>query len=174
MARLTEAKREDIRNALILGESQYKASSMFEVSSATVNKIFKTINEDEFLVKEVKAEVSVKAKLNKGSERLVKAFDSKVNEELRRSGLVYGLTEKALKAASDIIDHGMIEEKINIGDGMQKFEERKLNTNDIKNIIDASDRAAITLKVADRHAPKIEVNTQNNNQNKTDITIEIE
>lgn len=34
---------------------------------------------------------------------------------------------------------------------------------DLKTLVEANDRLAITLKVADRHAPKIEVNTQNNN-----------
>lgn len=41
MARLTDKQREDIKNALLLGDSQYKVSQNFNISSATVNKIFK-------------------------------------------------------------------------------------------------------------------------------------
>lgn len=45
MARLTDKQREDIKNALLLGDSQYKVAQDFEVSSATVNKIFKELDE---------------------------------------------------------------------------------------------------------------------------------
>ena len=40
---------------------------------------------------------------------------------------------------------------------------------DLKTIIDAVDRASITLKVSERHAPKVEVNNTNAQQNNTEI-----
>lgn len=150
MARLTDEKREDIKNALILGESQYNAAKKFSVSSATINKIFKSIGEDEFLVKEVKAETAIKSALNTKSERLVKAFDDKVNESLRRQNLVYGFQEKAIKRAGEMLE--MTEAP-----------------QDLKHLVDAVDKASITLKVSDRHAPKTEINNTNATQNNTDI-----
>lgn len=154
MARLTDPQREDIRNALILGDTQYKVANRFEVSSATVNKIFKTIEEHEFLVKEVKADIAVKSALNTKSERLVKAFDTKVNDELRRQNLVYGFQEKAIKRASEILE--MTEA-----------------AQDLKHLVDAVDKASITLGVSQRHAPKSDVNLTNATQvNDNKLTIE--
>ena len=94
MARLTDKKRDDIRNALIIGKSQYSVSQDFEVSSSTVNKIFKTIDKDEFLAKEVKAEIAIKSKVLTKNESLVKAFDDEVKEKTRH--LLY-FQDSALK-----------------------------------------------------------------------------
>ncbi|MGB5793099.1 hypothetical protein [Poseidonibacter sp.] len=176
MARLTDTKREDIKNALMLGDSQYKVSQQFEVSSATVNKIFKSIPIEELdkLKGIVKEEVAIKSKLSGESERLVKAFDTKVNDELRRANLVFGGVEKAVQKMNEIINDGYVEDKINVGDGMQKFENRKLNTTDIKNAIDGYDKASVTLGVNERFSnSQINVNTQNNIDNRA-IAIEWE
>ena len=143
MARLTDKQREDIKNQLILGESQYSISRDYEVSSATVNKIFKTIREDEFLVKEVKEEIAIKTKLFSQSESIVKAFDDKVNEQLRRQNLVFNASEKALKKLDSLID--MTED-----------------AQDMKHIVDSIDKASITLGVNQRHANS-QVNISNTN-----------
>lgn len=151
MARLTDKQREDIRNALIFGDSQYKVTHDFEVSSATVNKIYKTIEPDEFLAKEVKAEVAIKSKLNQKSESLVKGFDDKVKDELRRKNLVYGTTEKAVQKASELLD------------GLD-------SASDLKAIIDGVDKASLTLGVNQRHA-KTEINNTNAQQTVSEIVI---
>jgi hypothetical protein len=142
MARITEKQREDIRNQLILGESQYSIARDYEVSSATVNKIFKTINEDEFLAKEVKDEIAIKSKLFSKSESIVKAFDTKVNDELRRKNLVYNASEKALVKLTGLIDE--VDE-----------------AQDMKHIVDAIDKASITLGVNQRHASSAVINNAN-------------
>lgn len=49
MARLTDKQREDIRNQLILGESQYSIARDYEVLSATVNKIFNNMFSDSWI-----------------------------------------------------------------------------------------------------------------------------
>ena len=143
MARLTDKQREDIRNQLILGESQYAIARDYEVSSATVNKIFKTISEDEFLAKEVKDEIAIKSKLSIQSESLVKAFDTKVNEHLRRSNLVFEVQEKAVVKAGELIDY--ID-----------------NPKDLKDLIDGVDKASLTMGVNQRHSNS-QVNIQNTN-----------
>lgn len=152
MARLTEAQRDEIRNQLILGASQYAIARDYEVSSATVNKIFKTIQEDEFLAKEVKEEIAIKSKLFNQSESLVKAFDTKVNDELRRKNLVYNASEKALIKLAGLIDD--IDE-----------------AQDMKHIVDAIDKASITLGINQRHSNQV-INNSNNTQNNTTLTAE--
>ena len=155
MARLTDKQREDIKNQLILGESQYSISRDYEVSSATVNKIFKTIREDEFLVKEVKEEIAIKTKLFSQSESIVKAFDDKVNEQLRRQNLVFNASEKALKKLDSLIDMNEVAQ-------------------DMKHIVDSIDKASITLGVNQRHANS-QVNISNTNavqNNNTPLTLE--
>ena len=151
MARLTDKQREDIRNQLILGESQYSIARDYQVSSATVNKIFKTISEDEFLVKEVKGEIAIKSKLSSQSESLVKAFDTKVNDELRRQNLVFNASEKALVKLSSLIDD--IDE-----------------AQDMKHIVDAIDKASITLGVNQRHSNS-QVNISNTNASQTNVEL---
>jgi len=151
MARLTDKQREDIRNQLILGESQYSIARDYEVSSATVNKIFKTIDEDEFLVKEVKEEIAIKTKLSSQSESIVKAFDDKVNEQLRRQNLVFNASEKALKKLDSLID--MTED-----------------AQDMKHIVDSIDKASITLGINQRHAnSQVTVNNSNAIQNNLSV-----
>ena len=170
MARLTDKQREDIRNQLILGESQYSVARDFEVSSATVNKIFKTISEDEFLVKEVKGEIAIKSKLSCQSESLVKAFDDKVNEQLRRQNLVFNASEKLLVKATQMIDKNQTVDKINVGAGIQQIEPRELDSSDLKNLADTIDKASITLGVNQRHSnSQVTVNNSNLNAQQTNI-----
>ena len=175
MARLTDKQREDIKNQLILGESQYSIARDYEVSSATVNKIFKTITEDEFLTNEVKEEIAIKSKLSTQSKSLVKAFDDKVNDQLRLKNLVFKATEKIIKKATDILDSNKVVDKLNCGDGVQNFEPRELNTTDLKNLSDTIDKASITLGVNQRHSnSQINVNTQNNLENNTQNNITVQ
>lgn len=168
MARLTDSQREDIRNQLILGESQYSIARDYQVSSATVNKIFKTIREDEFLTNEVKDEIAIKSKLNTQSESLVKAFDDKVNEQLRRQGLVFNATEKLLKKIDYAMENHKPVEKVNIGEGIQRLVPVEYGANDYKNFADAIDKASITLGVNQRHSNTV-INNANlqENENKT-------
>lgn len=154
MARLTDAQREDIKNALLLGDSQYKVSQDFNVSSATVNKIYKTIDENELIkVKDiVKEEVAIKSTLSNQSESFVKAFEDKVNEQLRRQNLVFNASEKLLVKATQMIDKNQTVEKINVGTGVQMIESRALDSTDLKNLADTIDKASITLGVNQRHS----------------------
>ena len=175
MARLTDKQREDIKNQLILGESQYSIARDYEVSSATVNKIFKTITEDEFLTNEVKEEIAIKSKLSTQSKSLVKAFDDKVNDQLRLKQIVFNASEKLLVKATQMIDKNQTVDKINIGAGIQQIEPRELDSSDLKNLADTIDKASITLGVNQRHSnSQINVNTQNNLENNTQNNITVQ
>lgn len=175
MARLTEERREDIKNALLLGDSQYKVSQDFEVSSATVNKIYKSIPQEELdKVKDiVKDEVTIKTTLSEQSERFVKAFDDKVNDEIRRRCLIFNASELLVKRTTDVLNSNQTVEKVNVGDGVQQFEPRQLNTTDLKNIGETLDKASVTLGVNQRHANS-QVNIQNTNAQQTNNEIKVE
>ncbi len=91
--------------------------------------------------------------------------DEVADDKLRRLNLVYGGVEKAVQKMNEIVASGHIEEKINVGDGVQQFDKRKLNTTDIKNALDGYDKASVTLGVNERFSnSQINVNTQNNVQ----------
>ena len=153
MARLTAEKREDIKNALLLGDSQYKVAQDFEVSPATVNKIFKELDKNLVAQTEkiVNDEIAIKSILATQSERFCKSFDDKVNEQLRRQNLVFNASEKALVKLSGLIDDT---------DEAQ----------DMKHIVDAIDKASITLGVNQRHSNS-QVNISNTNATQTNIEL---
>lgn len=66
-----------------------------------------------------------------------------VSESVRLSNKVYSIQEKALNKAEIMLD--------------------QIDTpNDLKTIVEAVDRASVTLKVSDRHAKSGDVNVQNN------------
>jgi len=104
--------------------------------------------------------------LDKREQVALDCADEVADDKLRRANLVYGGVEKAVKKMNEIIESGYVEDKINTGDGMQKFEKRALNTSDIKSAIDGYDKASVTLKVSDRFAnSQVVINTQTNLQN---------
>ena len=73
----------------------------------------------------------------------MKAFDTKVNEHLRRSNLVFEVQEKAVVKAGELIDY--ID-----------------NPKDLKDLIDGVDKASLTMGVNQRHSNS-QVNIQNTN-----------
>jgi hypothetical protein len=114
----------------------------------------------------VKDEVAIKTILAEQSESFAKIFDEKVNDEVRRQGLVFNAAEKLLKLASKMIDKNQTVEKINAGEGMQNFEPRELNSTDLRNISETIDKASITLGVNQRHASSsVQINNTNAQQN---------
>lgn len=72
----------------------------------------------------------------------ISTLDEIADEAILNKGLVYGVTQKALKKLNKMIDE-------------------MDNANDIKTAIEASDRASLTLRVNERHAPKVEVSQTN-------------
>lgn len=86
-----------------------------------------------------------------------------VTDELRRKNLVYGASEKLLQRTQQMIEANRTVEKVNIGDGVQQFEPRDLNSSDLKNLADTIDKTSVTLKVNDRFSNnQVQVNNQNN------------
>ena len=140
-----------------------------EISKAQISKKSKIENwekgnEKKHLISQAIEVLEKKETLN---ETALSVHNELVDEQLRRRGLLFSGVEKAVKKMADLIDYGKIEEKINVAPGVQQFEERKLNTSDIKNALDGFDKASITLGVNERFNSKVEVNNSNVQENKT-------
>ena len=98
----------------------------------------------------IEAKTTLAVKKSKLNQQEINTLDEVADEVVRRQNLVYGFQEKAIKRAGEILE--MTEA-----------------AQDLKHLVDAVDKASITLKVSDRHAPKTEINNTNATQNNTDI-----
>lgn len=171
MARLTQDTKDKILADYHTNKfSQRELSKKYNVSIGTVNKLTKEVSpQNEHLVN---AQIALLEGQSQLPNEQMNAIMNTANDEVRRRGLVFGGVEKAVQKMNKIIEDGYIEDKLNIGDGMQKFEQRKLNTTDVKNAIDGYDKASITLGVNQRHANTIIANS-NNQQTNNEIVVEI-
>ena len=84
--------------------------------------------------------------------------------------IIYSATQLNLVRTTQYLQNNKKLEKINVGDGIQKFEEVGLGADDFKYCQDTIDKASVTLKVNDRFAPKQDINLTNNQI----VTVEIE
>ena len=160
MARLTIEQWEDLEADYHTGTfSKNELAEKYEISHTAVNKRLKNVEPKH--KDKVSTLISIKSDLANESFKEVSAVETIVAEQLRRRGLLFSGVEKAVKKMADLIDYGKIEEKINVAPGVQQFEERKLNTSDIKNALDGFDKASITLGVNERFSSKVEVNNAN-------------
>lgn len=149
--------------------SQRELAKKYDVSLGTVSKLTKEIKpQNEHLVN---AQVAVLEGHSKLPNEQMNAIMNTANDEIRRKSLVFGVIEKALKLNEDMLDANKTFEKINKGDGIQDFEPRELNTTDIKNIIESTDKASITLKVNERFSSSTNVAIQNNQQKNINVDI---
>jgi len=94
----------------------------------------------------IEAKTKIVEKKSTLSVEKINTLDEIADEAIRNKDLCFGVTQKALKKLDKMID---------------EFD----NPNDIKTAIEASDRASLTLGVNPRHAPKVEVNNTNAQQN---------
>lgn len=144
MAKITD----DIKHKIVAdwkaGISQNQLAKKYDVSPATINKLCKGIEQSN--IELVNSQIAILTELKSKSEYEVNSIHSVVNEQLRRANLVYGIQEKALAKAETMLD--------------------QIDTpSDLKMIVEAVDKASITLRVNERHAPKVEVNNTNAQQN---------
>ena len=148
MAKITNDIKEKILADWKVGVSQNQLAKNYNFSKATINKICKDVEQTN--IELVNTKVSLTRALQEKSEQEVNSIEREVNDKLRRETLVYGFQEKAIKRAGEMLE--MTEAP-----------------QDLKHLVDAVDKASITLKVSDRHAPKTEINNTNATQNNTDI-----
>jgi len=117
----------------------------------------------------IEAKEIIATKKSTENQQSLLCADEIADDNIRRKKLVYDLAEKALgkidKALSKTIT---IKEE----DKEDREEEAEHSSKDIKEYVEAIDKASITLNVNQRHAnSQVVVNNQNNQDNKT-LTIE--
>lgn len=145
MPRLTDEDRELILADFHTGHyTQRELSRKYDVSTATINKLTKGINPKH----EQKVNVIVEATgalyaESEQNEHEVNAVVNTIEEKTRHLRLVNNIQEKALMKADMMLD------QID-------------SPTDLKTIVETVDKAAITLKVADRHAKNVTAIQVNN------------
>ena len=172
MARLTDKTRAKILADFHVGKSQNWLAKEYECSPATVNKLCKGVIPK--YKDKVNSVVAIKSDLSRESKYQSECFDKEVNTKLRRANLVYGVLENALKANNDILTDGHVEDKINVGDGMQKFEKRKINPKETKEIIDGTVNAGKAFGIIETDKNVINNNNaqQTNNEVNNNLVVE--
>jgi predicted DNA-binding protein YlxM (UPF0122 family) len=161
----SESQWEKAREYFEAGLSLTEISDRIGISKPQISKkskaeLWEKGNEKKHLVSQA---VEVAIGKEKLKETALIVHDELVNEQIRRQGLVFGATEKLIKRANRMLDSNQTIEKVSVGDGVQSFEPRELNTTDLKNLSDTIDKASVTLNVNPRHSTQqINVNTQNN------------
>jgi len=124
----------------------------------------------------IEARVIVAEKKSQLNSQTLNVLDNIADEKIRYRDLCFGVTESALKQLKEISDIGvkevLVTSKIG-GDTIIEKETINLTPQDYESIINAADKASITLKVNDRHAKSGDVNVnataavQNNNQTRS-------
>lgn len=146
MARLTDKDRELILADYHTGHyTQRELAGKFEVSTATINKLTKG-KEPKYLAK-VNTIVEATADIYSESEQNEHEVNAVVNVIEEKTRHIRLINDNAIKLAG----------KLNaMADQIDEPQ-------DLKHLVEANDKLAITLKVADRHAPKTEINNNNAN-----------
>ncbi len=143
MARLNDSERDAILSEFHIGKSQNYLAKKYLVSTATINKLCKGITPK--YADKVNAVSAIKCELSNESKYLSECFDAEVNEKTKHLKLI---NDNATKLA----------------DKLSKMTDEIDSAQDLKFLCDANDRLAITLRVADRHAPKQDISLTNANQ----------
>ena len=112
--------------------------------------------------------------LEQSGQVFLNTLDEIADDKIRRANLVYGVLENALKKNNDILEDGNVEDKINVGDGMQKFEKRKINPKETKEIIDGTVNAGKAFGIIETDKNVINNNNaqQTNNEVNNNLVVE--
>jgi len=170
MAKLTDKQKE-----LIIADyhtnnfSQRELAKKYNVSVGTVSKLTKEVNpKNEHLVN---AQMSILSAQSELSNEQMNAIMNTAQDKLRRENLIYGNAELMASKVPDIINSFIIEnEDTETGEVTKKF---IMGAKALRELAEANDKLSITLKVADRHAPKTEITNTNAQQNNETTEIQV-
>ena len=148
--------------------SQRELAKKYNVSIGTVNNLTKEVSpQNEHLVN---AQISILSAKSILPIEHLNAILNTAQEEVYNKGLVTNASQLNLIRTTQYLANNKKLEKISVGDGIQQFEEVGLGADDFKQCQDAIDRASITLKVNERHAPRAEVKVTGGDDNSTTNT----
>lgn len=111
----------------------------------------------------------IKTRKNELSELEKTIYDEVLITEVQSRNLSLNANHLLLQKIYLAIEDGTKLEKINVGDGVQNFEPVGHGSGDHLNYAKAIQAVTDNLGITSRHAPKIEVNNQNNQQTNVDI-----
>lgn len=187
MAKLTDIQKDELRlMSLEVDENNKKKytqqflADKFGISKGMVNryikekvnKVNKIIDEEVSIHRDFRELQNVKSKHLNKSEQI--EVNKQIQDRLYQENLINSVIINSLMVNNAILKDGHVEEKLNTGDGVQKFDKRKLNTSDTLNIINGTDKASITLGVNKRFSEPTKIENTNAQQNNTEVVIEIE
>ncbi len=139
MARLTDEQRGLILADFHTGHyTQRELAKRYNCSPRTINKLVKGVEPKH--TEKVNAIATAKAELAKESPQEVNAVYIAIEKKTEATIKINKIQNKALDKADKMLDDVD-------------------NAGDLKTIVDAVDKASITLKVSERHAPKTEIST---------------
>lgn len=172
MAKLTEKDELNVKADWQTGRySQRDLASKYNCSKGKISQLTEGIEKakNDHLVDAQISLLTAKAYL---STEEMNAIVTTAQNEVFNLGLVTNATQlNVVRITQHLRDNKKVE-KINVGDGVQNFEKVALGSSDYKNLQDAIDKASITLRVSERHAPKTEIKNQNEQTNQQVIKIE--
>ena len=151
--------------------SQRDLAKKYNTSIGTVNNLTKEVSpQNEHLVN---AQISILSAKSILPIEHLNAILNTAQEEVYNKGLVTNASQLNLIRTTQYLANNKKLEKINVGEGIQKFEEVGLGADDFKQCQDAIDKASITLKVNGRFAPKQDINLTNAQQNNEQKVIKV-
>jgi transposase len=154
MAKLTDKQKE-----LLIADyhtnsfSQRELAKKYNISLGTVSNLTKQVSpKNEHLVN---AQMSILSAQDELPNEQMNAIMNTAQDKLKHTKLIYNNATK-------------------LADKLNTMTDQVDEPQDLKHLVEANDKLAITLKVADRHAPKTEINNtnaqQNNNLTKAEIS----
>lgn len=183
MAKLTDIQKEELKLLSIEVDennkkvyTQQQLADKFGISKGMVNryiqpkvnKVNKLIDDEVSIHRDYKKLQEEKSKHLTKSEQIL--VNKQIESKLYQENLINSVIVDSLLANREILKDGYVEDKINVGDGVQKFEKRKINTSDTLNIINGTDKASVTLGVNERFSQS---QTQINNTNANQTNVEV-
>jgi len=146
-------------------KSFYAIAKHYKIDITTAKKILVNVPKENAHIVAAGAIYENAKKSTKNQVEII-AIEKAVGRRLR----VEVVSDKLLDKIEKHITDNIKQEKINIGNGAQGFEEVGLGSNDYKNLADAIDKVSITQGVNQRHAnTNLQVNTQVNSTNNLSI-----
>lgn len=111
----------------------------------------------------IEAKTKIAVKKSQLNSQTLQILDDIADEQIRHKNLINSNAELLASQIPKVVK-SFVTKQINEETGEEE-EVCMLEARTIKELAEANDRLAITLKVAERHAPKIEVNNTNATQN---------
>jgi len=128
----------------------------------------------------IEAKELIAVKKGTEKEQSIECADEIADDNIRRSRLVYGATEKILKLSADMAEKNKKQIVMKVkeyskehgsSESLDKIDV-ELDASDLKNLAETVDKASVTLGINARHAnSQVIVNNQNNLQQNTSIEL---